>query len=693
MAGLLLCTALPSPGQNRLKAMPEYARYTQVSQAVTGSVRAARMLRGTLRVTWRDNGRAFEYDLNGKHYRYDIAALKAVEVPATADNGGPPPGRFRFGGPGRGRQFGSAESPDKKWKATYRDRNLYLSAADGSNEIALTTDGNEKSRIKNGSACWVYGEELYQNTAFWWSPDSSKIAYYRFDESNVKDYFVVEHQLQVQDTLYSEPYPKAGAPNPIVDLCIYDLNTKQTLKADIRDGKPFDDAVVGHYVYGIEWSKDGSELLLHRTNRRQNIMEYAACNPETGKCRVVFREEWPASWTENLPKMQFLSDGKRFILASDRTGWRNYYLYELSGKLLATLTHNEFDADTIQRVDEDHGLLYYMAHDGDNPMKLQLHRVGFDGKGDVRLTDPAYLHTVNIAPDGQHIIDTFETHDSPPETQLLDSAGKLVAPLVHSDISGFKDLHLQAPELFTYKAADGKTDLYGLLYKPSNFDPKKRYPLLVSVYGGPETNGAHENFSFASPLTEFGFLVAQLDSRSAAGRGKQFLDAIYQKFGITEIDDQAAGVKALRERPYVDGKRVGIYGTSYGGYAADMCLLRYPDVFQAACACSGVTDWRLYDSIYTERYMWLPSENKAGYDAGSAMTYASNLKGRLMIYYGTADDNVHPSQSLQLISALQREEKDFDVQVGPDRGHSALNTERMMEFFIDSLAPQKSAGE
>jgi dipeptidyl-peptidase-4 len=694
LAGLLSFIGLPeAQAQQRLRSMPEYTRYTQVMQAVGGSVRSARMFQGALRVNWLDNGQAFEYDLNGKHYRYDIAARKAVEAKESNAPSQPfPPGRFRFGGPGRGRQFSSAESPDKKWTATYRDRNLYLTPAAGSGEIPVTTDGDAKSRIKNGSACWVYGEELFQNTAFWWSPDSRKIAYYRFDESPVKDYYVIEHQLDVQDTLYTEPYPKSGAPNPVVDLYIYDLASKQTVKADVRDGKPFDDSVVGHYVYGIEWSKDGKELLLHRTNRRQNIMEYAACNPDTGKCRVIFREEWPASWTENLPKMQFLKDGARFILASDRTGWRNYYLYDLSGKLLATLTHNEFDAESILRVDEERGLIYYMAHDGDNPMKLQLHRVGLDGKADTRLTDPAYLHTVNIAPDGLHFLDTIQTHNTPPSTRLLDVNGNIIAPIIQGDNSGFQDLHLQAPELFTYKAADGKTDLYGMLYKPSNFDPNKKYPLLVDVYGGPETNGAHETFSFPSPLTEFGFLVAQLDSRSAAGRGKRFLDAIYLKFGITEIDDQAAGVKALRERSYVDGKRVGIYGTSYGGYASDMCLLRYPDVFQAACACSGVTDWRLYDSIYTERYMWLPSENKTGYDAGSAMTYASNLKGRLLIYYGTADDNVHPSQSLQLINALQRADKSFDVQVGPDRGHSALSTERMMEFFIDSLAPHNSAG-
>jgi dipeptidyl-peptidase-4 len=209
------------------------------------------------------------------------------------------------------------------------------------------------------------------------------------------------------------------------------------------------------------------------------------------------------------------------------------------------------------------------------------------------------------------------------------------------------------------------------------------------VYAGPGTNGARETFTAPPALTEYGFLVASFDGRNAGGRGKKFLDAIYGKLGVVEVDDQAAGVKSLWERSYIDRTRVGIYGGSYGGYASIMCLLRHPDVFQAACASSPVTDYRLYDSIYTERYMGLPQDNKAGYDAGSAVVHAAKLKGRLMIYYGTADNNVHPSNSLQLIRALQRAGKSFDLQVGPDQGHSGIVQPRMMEFFIENLVLRK----
>ena len=682
---------ITSHAQDRLKTMPGYDRYEKMSKEIPGSVKL-----GTLNVKWQDGGKSFDYYKDGKTFHYDIATKTAAEAgsaPAGAELASP--GGRRRGGPERGRQYSSAESPDKKLKAFYRDRNLWLSDANGAGEIAITTDGDAKTRIKYASASWVYGEELDQTSAMWWSPNSKKIAFYRFDESPVPDYFLELDQTKLQSKMDIEAYPKAGVNNPIADLLIYDVDTKKTTRLDVRDRKPFDNSVVGHYAYNVQWSPDGSELLFNRTNRRQNIMELTAASPETGKCRVIVREEWPASWTENHPPMKFLKDGKRFIWESERTGWKNFYLYDLSGELLATLTNHQFEVGAIEKIDEGAGVLYYMARDGDNHMKLQLHRVGLDGQGDKRLTDPAFNHSVDVAPDNQHFIDVAQTHDTPPATRLMDADGKLIAELANSDTSKFDQLGLKRVELIKYKAADGMTELHGLLHFPSNFDPAKKYPLLISVYGGPATNGARETFTLPSALTEYGFLYATLDSRSAAGRGKRFLDEIYMKLGVPEIDDQAAGVKALAERPYVDKTRVGIFGTSYGGYASALAILRYPDVFQAASASSPVTSWYHYDTIYTERYMWIPQENKEGYEAGNAMNFADKLKGRLMIYYGTADNNVHPNNSMQLIHALQKAGKSFEVQVGPDQGHSGLKTDRMMEFFIESLVmserPQVSA--
>jgi dipeptidyl-peptidase-4 len=683
--------------QDRLKTMPGYEQYQKMNGELQRAVRP-----GNLTVTWKDAS-TFEYPRDGKQYRFDIATKSAAEVgpaPEAAGRGG-----RGAGGVARGRQVPTADSPDGKYRAVYKDadRDMYLVDVASGAETRITSDGSLEKRVKYGTASWVYGEELNQVTAMWWSPDSTKLAYYRFDEKDVPDYFLQLDQTQIQSKVDTEAYPKAGAPNPVVDLFIYDVATKRSTKVDVRNGKPFENGVVGHYVYRIAWSSDGRELLFNRTNRRQNVLELAAASPDTGETRVVLREEWPTGWVENSPAMYFLKDGRRFVWESERNGWSNLYLYDLSGKLLTPLTtHTSFEVGSVIKIDEQAGVIFYTARDGDNFLKLQLHRVGLDGKGDRRLTDPAFHHAIGacvpggggrggagscgISPDNRYVVDVYQTHDTPPATRLLDAAnGAVVAELAKSDTTRFNELGLKKTELFTYKAADGKTTLYGMIQFPSNFNPARKYPALASVYGGPASAASRETYTGSSALAEYGFLILTLDSRAAPGRGKRVLDEIYLKLGQVEMDDMAEGIKALWSRPYFDKTRVGIYGTSYGGYSAVMSLLRHPDVFAAASSSSPVTSWYHYDSIYTERYMWIPQENKEGYEAGNAMNYVKNLKGRLMLYYGTADNNVHPANMMQLISALQREGKSFDVQVGPDRGHSGINTERMMEFFIDAL--------
>jgi dipeptidyl-peptidase 4 len=688
--------------QDHLKTMPGYEQYQRIASQIPTALKS-----GALAAAWTDDGRAVEYTREGRWYRFDLASRQTRDIgppEGTAPNSGAVP---LTGQPERGRQFTSAVSPDGRLTAFYRDRNLWLSAADGKNEIAITTAGSAATRVKYGTASWVYGEELEQRTAMWWSPDSSKIAYYRFDEKQVPDYYVALGQTHVQDTIDAEPYPIAGAPNPVVDLFVYDVATGQSVEIDVRDGKPFDDTVVGHYVYHVIWSPDGRELLFFRTNRRQDVMEVVAANPATGACRVILREEWPTGWVNDEPRLVFLPDGKRFIWESQRSGWDNFYLYDLTGKLVTPLTTNTtFEVGTLIKIAADEGVVFYTARDGDNFLKFQLHRVGLDGKGDRRLTDPAFHHSVGscltgagprigqpgfaapcgISPDNRYFLDVYQTHDTPPATRIVDAAGgAVVSDIARSDTAKFVDLGLRKAEMFTFTAADGKTTLYGTIQFPSTFDPSRKYPTLVDVYGGPEFATARETFVTPSLVAEYGFLVVRLDSRAVPGMGKRTLDSIYMKLGQTEIDDIAEGVKALSSRPYFDRSRVGIVGTSYGGYAALMELLRHPDLFKAASASSPLTDWRNYDTIFTERYMRTPQDNASGYVAGSAMQYARSLAGRLLLYYGTADNNVHPSNSLQLIEALQRAGKSFDLQVGPDEGHSAVNSDRMMEFFVETL--------
>jgi dipeptidyl-peptidase 4 len=709
LAVAAVCAQATGGAQDRLKTMPGYEQYLRVSREIPAAVKS-----GALDVGWRD-ARTIEYSRDAKRYRFDVESRSLSDVSGPEPS---PPGSLNQAAPERGRQFDAAGSPDGRFKAIYRDRNVWIRDAATGTETQVTTDGDEKTRVKSGTASWVYGEELSQTTAMWWSPDSSRLAYYRFDEKNVPDYFLELDQTRLQSAIDTEAYPKAGAPNPVVDVYVYDLATKKSTRVDVRNGQPFDNTVVGHYVYHVAWSPDGSELLFNRTNRRQNILELAAADPATGETRVVVHEEWPTGWIENSPAMQFLKDGRRFIWESVRSGWNNLYLYDLSGKLIAPLTsHSTFEVASIVKVDEAAGVLFYTARDGDNYLKMQLHRVGLDGKGERRLTDPAFHHTVRscgpagsvrrtpraegpgscgISPDSRYFVDVYQTHDAAPATRVADAAtGKTVVELAQSDLTRYEQLGFRKAELFTYKAADGKTTLHGIMQFPSHFDPSRRYPVLVSVYGGPAmaSASARETFVGPNPIAEYGFLVLNLDSRAVPGLGKRTLDEIYLRLGQVEIDDMARGVKSLWDRPYFDKSRVGVYGTSYGGYSAVMSLLRHPDVFAAASASSPVTAWNHYDTVYTERYMWLPDENKAGYEAGSAMTYAGNLKGRLLLYYGTADNNVHPSNTMQLIAALQRAGKSFDLQVGPDRGHSSINIDRMMEFFIENLIMRADRAE
>lgn len=676
---VLLSAFTIATAQDKLKNMPGYEQYSEVAPKIRGSVKLAPTY-----FSWNDDSRSFKYAKEKEYFKYTIGE---GETPADVDNENS--GRSWGNRPARGRQYASTESPDGKYVAFTKDRNMYFKNADGSDTIAITTNGNQENHLKYGIATWVYGEELGQTTAMWWSPDSKKIAFYEFDEKEAKKYYVLYNQTQIQDSIEIEAYPKVGAKNLPVNLKVYDFETKEITNLDLRDGKSYHDGDLGTYIYDISWSPNGKELLYHSTNRKQNVMELKAANPNTGKSRVVVREEWLPSFTKNSPEMHILENGNQFIWASERTGFNNYYLYNFDGTMVNPLTTNDYEASNIVRVDEDNGLLYYMARSGDNFMKMQLHSVKLNGKSDKRLTDPAYHHNANVSPDGKYFIDVAQTHDIPPFTNLMTTKGKKVAEIGESDMTEFNAMGLKKVEVFTFTSADGKTELHGMLHYPSNFDPSKKYPLILSNYGGPGTNAFSENFRTPDALTEYGFLVANIDGRNLKGRGKKLLDQLYGNLGIVEMDDFAAGIKSLYDRPYFDKEKVGVYGTSYGGTTAATSLLRYPDVYHAAVANSAVTDWRNYDNIYTERYMGLLEENLDGYEASSLINMAKDLRGELMIFFGTSDNNVHPANSLQFIKALQAAGKSFEVQVGPDKGHSSMNRDRMMEFFIEHLVMDK----
>ncbi len=604
---------------------------------------------------------------------------KAPEEPAAE-----PEGRPRRGGPARGRQWPTAASPDAKLLASYRDGNLYLSKPDGSEETAITTEGD--GRLKFGSASWVYGEELDQTTAMWWSPDGTKLAFYRFDDRPVKDYILLRGLTKLRPSPVSEAYPKPGEPNPIAGLLIYDVASKKTTTVDVGPE-------TNQYIYEVEWTPDSSGLLFRRTNRRQDRLDLMMADPATGASHAVLTETQP-TWQANSPTFRFLKDGKRFLWETERSGFAQYELWSLEGKKLAELTHGDYPVDGIVKVDEERGTLWYQARSSGIKINPQLHRVGLDGTNQARVTpDDLHWSGFQIAPDGSHIVATSEFVDKTPETWLLKADGTKVMRLAASnETDPWRKAGLSKPDFVQFTAADGKTPIYGILYKPSDFDPAKKYPLVVEAYGGPAFALISTRMAAAKPNTEFGVLILTVDNRGTPGRGKAFEAANYLSLGEEDCDDQAAAVKELASRGYVDTDHVAITGHSYGGFMTLAAMLRYPDVFQVGVAGAPPTDWRNYDTIYTERYMRTPEENPEGYDKFSAVQLASNLKGKLLLLHGMVDDNVHPTNSWQLVEALQTRNIPFEMMFFPNADHGIFSPAVegvKWSFLLDHLGIRK----
>lgn len=568
-------------------------------------------------------------------------------------------------------------SPDGLWNAVYRDNNIVLEPipADRATPIVVTRDGTD--RLRYGTGCWVYGEELDQKEAMWWSPDSRKLVFYEVDEQGLKDYHLTIDNFSLYTSLHTTRYPKAGEPNPQVNLMVYDLGTQKTRRLTI-DGEP------RQYLFNIQFAPNGRELLVSRTNRRQDILDILAIDVETNAVRTVVREQ-QSTWQNNRPIMQFLEDGERFVWETEANGWKNFELRHLDGRLIQKLTRwDRFPCERIVKIDEAEGWFYYTAYSDAFPYNEQLHRVRLDGSSEQRITSsPLHHSNFNFDPRGRFVWATRQQIDTPPEQVLYAMDGRELAKLPAEENA---DANVNA-EIFSFIASDGQTPIYGVLHKPADFDPSRKYPLLIDVYGGPNSRGLSSQFAPNHALTSFGFLVAKVGNRGTVGRGKAFESATYQRLGILDLDDQADAVKFLATRPYVDGTRVGIFGHSYGGYMSALAVLRYPEVFHVAVAGAPVTDWKHYDTIYTERYMRTPQENPEGYRMGSCVELAKNLQGKLFLIHGLIDDNVHPSNTWELVKKLHDENKRFDLMIYPEFKHGISSTYPALriEYFYRHL--------
>jgi dipeptidyl-peptidase-4 len=583
--------------------------------------------------------------------------IRATDVPEAAVRGGR---SAASDGPGvaRGRQRTSEPSPDGERVAIHEGGHVFITR--GEKRDRITPDA--APGVKFGVASWVYGEELDKKSAMWWHPQSSSLAYYSFDESKVPEYLLNTELTKQRPALDRERYPKPGDPNPIAGLSIYSIVTGRTTQVKVGDAD--------QYVYGVQWTPDGKELLFHRLNRLQNRLELCLADPATGEVRVVLVEE-QRCYQNHLPKLRFLAKQPRgFLWESERTGFAHFELRSLDGGEPIVLTKGGFAMREIHWIDEDAGTLWCIGYSGPVAINPHLWRVALDGSGGNEVTtSDMHWSAFSVAPDGGHVIAVEQSIDRAPRTVLLAKDGTQVAVVAERKGDAIEDKGWPRPELLQLKAADGSTTLYGTLHKPKDWKEGSRLPAVVQVYGGPFFRTVENTYDPVEPLCEFGVLVVKVDNRGTPGRGKAFEDATYMNLGIADMDDQTAAIRQLVARGLVDPARVGITGFSYGGTMSALALLRYPDDFAVAVAGGAVTDWNNYDSIYTERYMRTPAENPKGYEQSSCVRLAGNLKGRLLIVHGMVDDNVHPSNAWQLADALQSKGKPFDMMLFPNSGH------------------------
>jgi len=633
-------------------------------------------------VQWSADGKFLYYSNQSKNYRVDLKTLEITTIdslpqipraPAAARPPQRPTGGRTISAPTRGHQFMTEASPNGRWYAVCKDWNVWLENDSTGEKIQVTTDGNNKFRY--GTANWTYGEELSVRNGMWWSPDSKYLIYYVFSEENVKDFYLIGNLTGTYTTIMSEGYIKAGYPNPIVTMEIYELATKKKTRIDVGE-KSRD-----QYIYNMRFTPDGKELLFNRKDRYHHDLDMLALNYITVKIRKVLSEHQD-SWQEDSPRMTFLNDGKRFLWPTEKTMWLNYELRNLDGTLIATLTKGDYPVASIVKVDEDNNWLFFKACSDVHPLCEQLHKVRLDGTGQVKLTSGSVNYSrIYISNDDKYFVAQYETVEQPPSSALYSTEGKLLKVLAEGP-----KITNNRSELFTFKANDGKTDIYGILDKPADFDPNKTYPLIISVYGGPDSRAVNNTYrNGENTYNPNGYLVAQIDNRGTSGRGKAFSAAEYKKLGDIDIQDQADGARYLAKRAYINPKRIGIVGHSYGGYMGAMAAVKHSDIFTACVDRAGPTDWRNYDSIYTERYMSTPQDNPEGYDNGSAMKFVQNMNCKLLIMHGLIDDNVHPTNAFQFIDALDRAGKKYESRFFPTSMHGFGGNDTQMDFFYRYL--------
>ena len=603
-------------------------------------------------------------------------------------------------------------SPRGRFVSFVREQNLYVIEVATGRETAVTREG--AGLVSFGMAEFIAQEEMDRDTGYWWSPDERMIALARVDESPVDE--LERFEIYAESVrVVRQRYPAAGRPNARVDLWVATLAGAEPSLRELPA------AAAGEgYLARVAWFPDSRALAVQRQTRDQKRLELLKVDTASGAARRLL-EEQSDTWVELHDELTFLKGQPAFLWASYRSGHKHLYLYDLDGKLLRPVTAGEWMVvgdsreRAIEGVDEARGLIYFSAN-RDTPIERHLYAVPLTGPSDTagiearirRLTEGAGWHSVSMAADAQRWLDTWSTPDTPPSLTLRHTTGAAAKTLVANRLDAdhpyapYLAAH-RTPEFGTLRAADGQVMHFTML-KPPGFDPAGRYPVIVEVYGGPGVQRVQRAWGgyYRQYLAQQGFVVFMLDNRGSGNRGRAFETALYHRMGSIEIDDQVKGVDYLRSLPFVDPARIGVWGWSYGGYMALMAMVRAPEHFAAGVAGAPVTDWRLYDTHYTERYMGVPEagspeSNPEGYRDGNVMTHAAALKGPLLVMHGMADDNVLFTHSTALFKRLQDLGKPFEVMPYPGSKHALLRFpttglhgyRTISDFFVRELRPER----
>jgi len=553
-------------------------------------------------------------------------------------------------------------SPDGRHVGFTRGNDLFAVDVETGKELRFTADGSDV--VYSGWASWVYYEEILGRSsrykAFWWSPDGRKLAFYRFDDSSVPMFPIYGSEGQ-HGYLERTRYPKAGDPNPEVRIGIADVESMKTtwVQFDEKDdqyfGPPF-------------WTPDSRRFLVQWMNRGQDTLIVYSVEPNTGAREPAYFERQP-TWVDWLNSMDFVSGSKEYVITTDKDGWMHLYRYGTDGTLKNQITKGPWAVSAVTLVDEKNGVVFFTAKK-EHSTRTDLYKVGLDGKDLTRLTFGPYTHSVRLSPLGSYFLTTYSNSRTPSRMTLYNGTGKKVRDLADSKMKEFDDYNIAKTEMFTIKTPDGY-DLPASWTLPTNFDPKKTYPVLISIYGGPSAGTVSDTWRGIGSqwLAQEGMIQMSVDHRASGHFGKEGVALMHRNLGKWEMQDYIEAVKWLHTKPFVDKKKICITGGSYGGYMTCMALTYGADYFTHGIAGSSVTDWKLYDTHYTERFMDTPAENPDGYAFGSVMTHADKYKGMLRIVHGTMDDNVHMQNCIQLIDTLQDLRRHFEFMLYPGARH------------------------